>query len=83
MALLRYDYRQRRRADEMRDVALDVDPDGTSRDLGSEIDLVLTITPADGLEVIVTAAEFDAGKAYSVYPDDSASYLNIELVYEF
>ncbi len=83
VALLHYDYRQRKRADELRDVAIEVDPDGTSRDLGSEIDLVLTITPAEGLEIVVTAAEFDAGKAYSVYPDDSASYFNIELVYEF
>ncbi len=83
LALLRYDYRQRKLADEMREVALEVDPDGSSRDLGSEIDLVLTITAYDGLEVVVTAAEFDAGKAYSVYPDDSARYINFELVYEF
>ena len=83
LSLVRYDYRQRKRADEMREVALEVDPDGSSRNLGSEIDLVLTITAYDGLEVVVTAAEFDAGKAYSVYPDDSASYINFELVYEF
>ncbi len=83
LALRRYDYRQRKLADEMRDVALEVDPDGASRDLGSELDLVLTITAYEGLELVVTAAEFDAGKAYSVYPDDSASYINFELVYEF
>ncbi len=83
LALMHYDYRQRRRADEMREVALEVDPDGSSRDLGSELDLVLTITACDGLEVVVTAAEFDAGRAYSVYPDDSARFVKIELVYEF
>ena len=83
LALLRYDYRQRKRADELRDAAIEVDPDGASRDLGDELDLVLTFRPAAGVEIVVTAAEFDAGEAYSVYPDDSASYVNIELSWEF
>lgn len=83
VALKRYDYRQQKIADEMRDVALEVDPDGVSRDLGSELDLVVTYLPIDGLELLVTVAEFDAGSAYRIYPDDSASYIKFELVYEF
>ena len=63
IALLRYDYEQEELADEMRDVSLEIDPSGSSRDLGRETDLVVTIEAREGLEFIITAAEFDPGSA--------------------
>ena len=83
LALYRYDYQQRELAEEMRDVAIDLDLTGNSRDLGSEIDLVLTIETGKGLELILTAAEFDPGKAYGSFSNETASYFNVEIVYEF
>jgi hypothetical protein len=83
LAVLRYKYQQRKRADEMRDVSIDLDLNGSSRDLGHETDLVVTIEAREGLEVIVTAAEFDPGEAYGAFSGETASFVNFELTYEF
>jgi len=83
LALLSYDYRQRELAEEMRDVSIENDLSGTSRALGREVDLVLTIEARDGLEIIVTAAEFDPGSAYGGFSNETSSYINFELGYEF
>ncbi|MDH3218905.1 MAG: alginate export family protein [Gammaproteobacteria bacterium] len=83
LALLRYDYRQRAPAIEMRDVSIELDLSGTDRDLGSEIDLVITVTARDGLELRLTAAEFDPGRAYGAYAGEGSSFFHFELAYEF
>jgi hypothetical protein len=83
VALLRYEYEQRKLADEMRDVSIELDPSGTSRDLGREIDLIVTIEAREGLELIITAAEFDAGKAYGASSRETSNFINFELGYEF
>jgi hypothetical protein len=83
LALLRYDYRQRVPANEMRDVSIELDLSGTDRDLGSEIDLVVTVTARDGLELRLTAAEFDPGRAYGAYAGEGSSFFHFELAYEF
>ena len=89
LALYRFDYRQDERADEMRDVGIDLDPNGLSRDLGHEIDLVLTLTAREGLELIFRLAEFHAGSAYSdPDPDadksgETAGFIGFEIDYEF
>ena len=83
VSLLGFDYQQRKLAGEMRDVSIELDPTGLSRDLGSEIDLVITIETDDGLEFIITAAEFDPGKAYGSSADETSNFINIELAYEF
>jgi len=83
LALQGYRYRQHRLADEMRDVGIDLDPSGLSRDLGREIDLIVTIEARAGLELVITAAEFDAGKAYGASSGETANFINFELGYEF
>lgn len=83
LGLLSYDYEQRERADEMRNVSIENDTEGSSRDLGREVDLVLTIETADGLELVLTAAEFHAGSAYAGFSDETSSYFDIELIYAF
>jgi hypothetical protein len=83
MALLGYEYQQRKLADEMRDVSIELDPSGTSRDLGREIDLVITIEAREGLELIITAAEFEAGRAYGASSRETSNFINFELGYEF
>ncbi|MDH3537530.1 MAG: alginate export family protein [Gammaproteobacteria bacterium] len=83
IALLRYDYEQRKLADEMRDVSIDLDLTGASRDLGREIDLILTIESRRGLDLVLTAAEFDPGNAYGGFAGTTSNFISIELVYEF
>ena len=83
MALMGYEYQQRKLADEMRDVSIELDPSGTSRDLGREIDLIITIEAREGLELIITAAEFDAGRAYGASSRETSNFINFELGYEF
>lgn len=83
VALLSYDYKQDEKADEMRDVNIEADLSGLNRDLGSEIDLVVTIEAYAGLELILIASEFEAGKAYGSNEGDSSSYFSVELNYEF
>ena len=67
----------------MRDVSLEVDPTGLSRDLGEEIDLVLSIEGYKGIEFFIIAAEFDAGEAYGVYEGETSKYLKFEFAYQF
>ncbi len=83
IALLSYDYEQDDTADEMRDVSIEADLSGLSADLGSEIDLVVTINAYEGLELTLIAAEFEAGKAYGSNEGDTSSFVSIELSYEF
>jgi len=83
IALLSYDYEQDDRADEMRDVGIELDPSGLSADLGREIDLVVTIEAYEGLELVLVAAEFEAGKAYGSNKGDTSSFVSVEITYEF
>ncbi|MBT8436368.1 MAG: alginate export family protein, partial [Gammaproteobacteria bacterium] len=83
VALLAYDYEQEDKADEMRDVSIEADLSGLSRDLGSEIDLVVTIGAYEGMELILTAAEFEAGSAYGSNEGDTSSFFAVEFNYEF
>ncbi len=83
LALLRYDYEQDEPAEEMRDVSIENDLTGASRDLGHEIDLILTIDKDDRLDIVLTAAEFEPGSAYGALEGETASYFNIEIGWEF
>ena len=82
IALMHYDYEQDKRSDEIRDVTIEVDPTGLSSDLGKEVDLIVTIEAYDGLELILIAAQFEAGKAYGVYDGETSNFISIELNYE-
>ncbi len=83
VALMSYAYEQRELADEMRGVSIELDPSGASRELGREINLIVTIEARTGLELIITAAEFDAGKAYGASSRETSNFINFELSYEF
>lgn len=83
VSILSFDYKQSELADEMRNVSIELDPTGLSRDLGREIDIVVTIEADNGIEFIVTAAEFDPGKAYGSAAIETSNFINIELAYEF
>lgn len=83
LTLLRYDYEQDKAAEEMRDVSIENDLTGDSRDLGQEIDLVLTIDVRDQLDIKLTAAEFEPGKAYGDLEGETANFINIEIDWQF
>lgn len=82
IGLFRHDYEQDEAADEMRDVAIDVDTEGSSKSLGSEIDLVLTFD-VYGVEVEAIFVEFEAGDGYGQFSDESSQFWQIELTYLF
>ena len=82
IALFHHDYRQDELADEMRDVSIEFDTEGNSRDLGREIDLVLTFN-VYAIEVELIAAEFEAGRAYSDKRGETSRYWQVELTYVF
>jgi len=83
IALMYYDYEQDERSDEIADVTIEVDPTGLNSDLGNEIDLVVTIDAFEGLELVLIAARFEAGKAYGTYDGETSNFLSFELEYEF
>ena len=88
IALFRYDYEQDEKSDEIFDVSIEVDPSGESRDLGTEIDLVLTVEAFDRMELRLIAAEFKAGKAYDLepgrdYEGETSHFWKFELEYVF
>lgn len=83
LALLNFDYRQREPAEEMRDVVVENDTTGISRDLGRETDLVLTLDARDDLEMIVTLAEFNPGRAYGEFANETSNFIKLELDFSF
>jgi len=83
IALMYYDYEQDESSDEIADVTIEVDPTGLNNDLGNEIDLVVTIDAFEDLELILIAAQFEAGKAYGDYDGETSNFLSFELEYEF
>ena len=83
VSILNYDYRQRNIADQMRDVSIKLNPSGLSRDLGRETDLIVSIEADNGIEFILTVAEFEPGKAYGRAAAETSNYINIKLAYVF
>lgn len=82
--LVYHRYRQHKASDSIRDSALDADPSGLSRKLGSEIDLVLGYRKREGRRVsaLLTLGYFKPGNAF---PADAAkgAFLRFELKTEF
>jgi len=83
IALLGYDYRQLHASDELRDASIELDTNGSDRDLGRELDLVFTFDALQGLQLILIAAEFEAGAAYGSREGERSHYVSIELDYSF
>ncbi|MDH3630683.1 MAG: alginate export family protein [Gammaproteobacteria bacterium] len=86
IALLSFDYEQDKLAGETRDTSIELDREDDeliSRDLGRELDLVVTFNIIERLEIILIAAEFDAGRAYGEFSDETSDFWKIELEYIF
>lgn len=86
IALLSYDYEQDELASETRDTTIELDREDDeliSRDLGRELDLVVTFRTVEQLEIVLTAAKFDAGRAYGELSDETSRFWKIELEYVF
>ena len=83
IALMHYDYEQDERSDEIADVTIEADPTGLSSDLGKEIDLIVTIEAYDSLELVLIAAQFEAGKAYGNNDGETSHFISVEIEYEF
>lgn len=75
-------YLQDEASDELRDSALDAEPAGLSRRLGSEIDLVLGFEEIEQLRVTGFLGYFIPGRAFGSGADD-ALFARIEVEYEF
>jgi alginate production protein len=75
-------YRQHRVADEIRDTAIDADPDGRHRTLGNELDVVLGLREFGNFDAELVFGVFWPGAAF---PDkaDNAYFGGIEVVYTF
>ncbi len=83
VSLLLHDYRQDEADSEMRDVSIDLDPDGLERDLGSEIDLIAVYELDNGLELEFITAVFEAGAAYGANAGRKSRYWSVDLTYNF
>lgn len=88
IGLQAFEYEQDSAIDELRDAAIDFELNGTSKDIGEEIDLVLTLEAFDGMELRLVVAEFKAGKAYDIepgrnYEGETSQFWKFELEYEF
>lgn len=75
-------YLQDEASDELRDSALDLEPTGESRRLGSEIDLVVGFEPLEDLHVRGFLGYFMPGRAFASGTDD-ALFARLEVLYEF
>jgi len=56
--------RQHRLSDEFRDAALDIDPNGRSRDLGNEINVAIGIREVEGMKIELTGGIFLPGRGF-------------------
>ena len=88
IGLQAFEYEQESAIDELRDATIDFELNGTSKDIGEEIDLVLTVEAFDGMELRLIVAEFKAGKAYDIepgrnYEGETSQFWKLELEYEF
>ncbi|MCG7965364.1 MAG: alginate export family protein [Candidatus Thiodiazotropha taylori] len=81
--LMHFDYKQEVPSEEIRHASIEADPSGTSRDLGRELDLILSIEHEETLELFFTYAKFKPGRAYADYPAKKIDYVGFDFVYKF
>ena len=79
--LIYHHYRQDEAADELRDAGIDAEPSGRSRDLGSELDLVLGFEELGDLRIRGFLGWFMPGRAFE--RSDDALFARLEIQYEF
>jgi hypothetical protein len=83
IALFGYDYEQLHLHDELRAGIIELDPNGIDRELGREIDLMLTVEALDGAVLTLIAAEFGAGAAYGARAGERSHFVSLQLDYNF
>lgn len=79
--LVYHHYLQPRLSDELRDVAIDADPEGRNRRLGDEIDLVVGIREFGNVDIELVGGVFLPGRAFE--DRDPAYFAGITLQIEF
>ena len=80
--LIYHHYRQDKATDELRDSAFDAEPNGRSRRLGNEIDLVFGFGETEDVRVRGFLGYFMPGRAFGGGADN-ALFANLEVSYEF
>lgn len=68
---------------ELRDTRLEVDPNGTDKDIGQEWDLIIGMRKWKHVDLEIIAGQFIAGEAYGANEDDTAYTVNMEFTYNF
>lgn len=81
--LVHHRYRQVKAADSMRDINVDADLTGSSRDIGSEIDVIFGFRDALRWDFAVVASRFTAGDAYGARAREHAYLWLFEATYNF
>ncbi len=81
LALIYHDYLQVEASDSIRDSNLDMDPNGIGRDLGSELDLVLSSRAFESVDLEFVAGGFFPGNAFDTNED--ALFLRLQMRYRF
>ncbi len=79
--LVYHHFWQAKAVDELRDSALDADPNGRKRDLGQELNLILGVREFDNVSLELVAGAFFPGKAFDVR--DNAYFASAELKIKF
>ncbi len=80
--LIYHHYRQDKAIDELRDSAFDAEPNGRSRRLGNEIDLVFGVGEDEDFRGPCLLGYFMPGRAFGGGADN-ALFANFEVSYEF
>jgi len=81
--LVFHNYRQVHASDSLRNARLDADPDGISRSIGTEYDIVLGIEEWKHLELELVLGVFRAGSAFGADDGEYASTAIFKLNYNF
>jgi alginate production protein len=81
--LVYHKYDQAEAFNRLRDVNINVNPNGVSRDIGQEVDLVMNFREWKRLELGVTGAIFDPGKAFGDQKNDMAYSIFFDVNYNF
>jgi hypothetical protein len=80
--LVYHHYRQQELSDELRDVGIEADPSGESRDLGHGIDVILGYKGIENVDLEAVLGGFIPGNAFSE-ADDNAFFAGAQIEYEF
>jgi hypothetical protein len=78
-----HDYRQVEADDRLPGSRLDIDPDGLSRGIGQELDIVASYRPPSGWDFELTGGVFRAGSAFGTAQGATAWQLRINIARNF